>query len=98
MSSSKSRKGQSLSQPQKAKLNGFIYKKLEKSMKKTLTIKFEKLKSGKQTGYMAVIKELGDSMIMADTMAEVFEQLPVVIAACEKNKIGLFAVVEKIVV
>ncbi len=63
---------------------------------KTLTIKFEKLQSGKQTGYMAVIKELGDSMIMADSMAEIFEQLPMVIAACEKNKIGLFAAPGKI--
>lgn len=58
---------------------------------KTLTIKFERLESGKQKGYVATIKELGDSMVMADSLAEIFDQLPAVIDSCEKNQIGLFA-------
>lgn len=89
MSSLKKIVGASQSQLITGKLKGSIYKKLEKSMK-TLPIKFEKLKNGKQIGYMAVVKELGNSMIMADSLAELFEQLPIMIESCEKNQIGIF--------
>lgn len=90
MSSSRKRPMVFQSQLEKAKSKEFIYNKLGKSMK-TLTIKFEKLKSGKQVGYMAVVKELGNSIIMADSLAELFDQLPVMIESCEKNQIGIFA-------
>lgn len=78
----------------RAALKGSIYKKLEKSMK-TLTIRFGKLADGKQRGYMVVILELGESVVMADSMEEVFQQLPEVIAECERNGIGIFGSINR---
>jgi len=43
-----------------------------------LSIKIERLKDGKETGYCAQIKEL-NSVIMADSLKEIFELIPTMI-------------------
>ncbi len=58
---------------------------------KTLTIKIEKLKDGKQIGYCATIKELNNSMIMADKISEIFDLIPDVIETCVEGDIGIFS-------
>ena len=61
-----------------------------KSMPKKLTIIIENLSEGSKKGYAATVKELGDSVIMADSLKEIFELLPDLIKTAQKNNIGIF--------
>lgn len=55
-----------------------ISKKSKLSSLNSLSIKIEKLLSGKQKGYYAKIKEL-NSEVMADSIEEIFALIPVLI-------------------
>lgn len=55
-----------------------------------LTIKIKKLTDGKEIGFCATIKELGNSIVMADTMDEILGLIPDLIDSCKRNNIGVF--------
>ncbi len=55
-----------------------------------LTIKIEDISEGKQKAFKAVIPELNNSIICADSIAEIFELVPEVMKSSKKNKIGIF--------
>ena len=55
-----------------------------------LTIKIEELKDGKKKRFKAVIPELGNSIILADTVGEIFKLIPDVLEVSEKYNIGIF--------
>ena len=57
---------------------------------KKITILIQELKSGKQKGYKATIKELNNSKIYADTIPELFDLMPDLLEVCAEKKIGLF--------
>ena len=62
-----------------------------------LTITIENLSEGKKRGYAAVIKELGNSVIMADSIDEIFKLLPDLIESMgikKKSKIKNTAVLQ----
>ena len=56
----------------------------------SLTIKIEDISEGKEKGFKAVIPELGNSIIMADTIPEIFKLIPDVIDVSKKYNIGIF--------
>lgn len=57
----------------------------------TLTIKIRDISGGKQKAYKAVISELNNSVIYADTIAEIFTLIPEVIEVAEKDHIGIYS-------
>lgn len=59
-------------------------------MIKKLTIIIEDLSEGKEKGYCATVKELGNSVIMADSIGEIFELIPPLLDSAKRNNIGKF--------
>ena len=56
---------------------------------KNFTVKIEEISAGKNSkGYVATIKELGGSKVMADSMEEICELLPDFIKFCLKEKVA----------
>jgi len=55
-----------------------------------LTIKISDISDGKGDAFKAVIPELNNSIIYADTMGEIFKLLPVALKSAKKNNIGMF--------
>lgn len=56
----------------------------------SLTIKIVDISSGKGEAFKATIPELGNSIICADSMAEIFKLVPEVIKDAKKYKFGPF--------
>jgi hypothetical protein len=54
-------------------------------------LKLPILRDGKNIGYAATIKELGNSVIMADTMEEIFGLIPGIIETCKSGDIEIFS-------
>jgi len=56
-----------------------------------LTIKIEDISEGKQKAFKAVIPELNNSTVCADSIGEIFELVPEAIKTSKKHHIGIFA-------
>ena len=63
---------------------------MKKTPIKKLTITIENLSKGKEKGFCATFKELGNSVIMADSIKEIFDLIPELINSAKKNEIGIF--------
>jgi len=59
-------------------------------MIKNLTIKIRNISEGKEIGFCATVKELGNSIVMADSIEEIFDLMPDLIDSSQKNNIGIF--------
>lgn len=55
-----------------------------------LTIKITEIRDGKEKGFRAVVKELGDSIVYGDTIGDIFKVMPEVIKSAKQHKIGIF--------
>lgn len=73
------------SQPKRSGSKESTLKKSKLSSLNNLSIKIEKLKSGKQKGYYAEIKELNSS-VMADSIEEIFKLIPILVKV-EQDKL-----------
>jgi|WetSurMetagenome_2_1015567.scaffolds.fasta_scaffold65420_5 hypothetical protein len=54
----------------------------------SLTIKITDISDGKGEAFKAVIPEYGNSIILADTLSEIFELVPEVLKEAKKYKFG----------
>ena len=63
---------------------------MKKIIAKKITITIENISEGKEKGFCATFKELGNSMIMADSIEEIFGLIPDLIKSAKRNNIGIF--------
>lgn len=63
---------------------------MKKIIAKKLTITIENISEGKEKGFCATFKELGNSIIMADSIEEIFGLIPDLIKSAKRNNIGVF--------
>ncbi len=63
---------------------------MKKVIAKKLTITIENISEGKEKGFCATFRELGNSIIMADSLEEIFDLIPDLIKSAKRNNIGVF--------